>query len=57
MSEETADRTALRHVSLWLCGLCLSGAGGECHSPGCALYLNRAPDLSILDRVEEVPNE
>jgi len=39
--------TELRRVTLWLCDLCLHGAGGECHSPGCALFLNRAPDLPI----------
>lgn len=34
-------------VRLWLCELCLDGKGGECHSPGCALFLNRAPDVGI----------
>lgn len=34
-------------VWLWLCELCLDGKGGECHSPGCALFLNRAPDVGI----------
>jgi hypothetical protein len=32
-----------------LCSLCIDGAGGECHSPGCALWINRAPDLSLRD--------
>lgn len=36
-------------VTLWLCELCLTGKGGECHTPGCALWLNRAPDLSLAD--------
>lgn len=38
-------------VELTICGLCLAGAGGQCHTPGCALWLNRAPDLSLIDRV------
>lgn len=38
-------------VALWLCDLCLDGVGGECHVPGCALYLNRAPDLSLREHV------
>jgi hypothetical protein len=36
-----------RDVTLTLCELCISGAGGECHVPGCALYLNRAPDIPL----------
>ena len=42
MSEPTLHR-----VELTLCSLCLDGAGGECHVPGCALWINRAPDLSL----------
>lgn len=34
-------------VELRLCELCLLGRGGECHVPGCALWLNRAPDLAL----------
>lgn len=30
-----------------LCARCRSGAGGECHTPGCALWMNRAPDIPI----------
>jgi hypothetical protein len=37
----------VRLVRLWLCDLCLDGAGGECHTPGCSLWINRAPDLSL----------
>lgn len=37
----------LRRVMLTLCKLCLAGAGGKCHIPGCALYLNRAPDIAL----------
>jgi hypothetical protein len=34
-------------VYLRLCRRCLGGAGGECHTPGCALWMNRAPDVPI----------
>ena len=37
----------VRQVLMRVCDLCLSGAGGECHSPGCALWLNRGPDLPL----------
>lgn len=39
-------------VTLPICSLCLDGAGGECHVPGCALWMKRAPDVSIRDHVE-----
>lgn len=45
------EEVALYRVRLTLCTLCLAGAGGQCHTPGCALWINRAPDLSLLDRV------
>lgn len=34
-------------VELALCGLCMNGDGGECHSPGCALWINRGPDVPL----------
>jgi len=43
------DEPTLHRVVLWLCSMCLDGEAGECHTPGCALWLNRAPDLSIRD--------
>ncbi len=42
-----ATEPKLHKVTLWLCDLCLSGAGGEGHAPGCAFWLNRAPDLPL----------
>jgi hypothetical protein len=39
----------VRYVRLWLCDPCLDGAGDECHSPGCALWINRAPDIPLRD--------
>jgi hypothetical protein len=44
---ENPSEPAVYEISLWLCVHCIAGAGGECHSPGCALHLNRAPDLPI----------
>lgn len=38
-------------VLIRLCSLCLEGAGGECHTPGCAMWLNRAPDLPLREHV------
>lgn len=38
-------------VAMLLCDLCLMGAGGECHVPGCALYMSRAPDVPLRDRI------
>ena len=37
----------VRDVTISLCELCINGAGGECHTPGCALWMNRAPDLPV----------
>lgn len=39
-------------VSIPLCDLCLDGAGGECHVPGCALYMKPAPDVEIRSSVQ-----
>lgn len=35
-------------VTVRICPLCMAGAGGECHTPGCALWMNRAPDAPVL---------
>jgi hypothetical protein len=43
---------SLVRVTLVLCGDCLAGVGGECHTPGCALWMNRAPDVPIADKCE-----
>lgn len=40
----------LNLVCLTLCDACLDGIGGECHTPGCALWINTAPDVSIRER-------
>jgi hypothetical protein len=43
---------ALETVTVTLCSGCIDGVGGECHTPGCALWISTAPDISIRDRVE-----
>lgn len=42
---------AVHGVAFMLCDPCLDGAGGECHVPGCAMWLNRAPDLPLRDKL------
>lgn len=44
MSDTNPD---LHLVEIVLCTPCMNGEGGECHSPGCAMWLNRAPDLEL----------
>lgn len=37
----------VRRVTLLVCELCLAGDGGECHVPGCAFWMRRAPDKPL----------
>lgn len=49
----TAQWPALNRVStVYLCGDCLDGTGGECHTPGCVLWMKSAPDVPIRDLIE-----
>lgn len=41
--EGTVERFSL----VQLCQRCLAGEGGECHTPGCGLWANRAPDIPV----------
>lgn len=34
-----------------ICDLCLDGAGGECHTPGCVMWQSSAPDLPLRRRI------
>jgi hypothetical protein len=34
----------LRRVTLDICESCMEGAGGECHVPGCAFWMRKAPE-------------
>lgn len=36
---------------VYICSLCLDGAGGECHMPGCVMWINQAPDLPIRQSI------
>ena len=40
--------TRLREITLLLCDQCRQGAGGECHTPGCALWMNDAPCFPVV---------
>lgn len=46
-TKTTPTYTPLYRVTLTLCELCLDGKGGECHTPGCALWMNRSPDVPL----------
>jgi hypothetical protein len=48
LAESDVSGAYLREVTLTLCLPCLSGAGGECHTPGCDLWLHRAPDIPVF---------
>jgi len=37
----------VRWYAVYLCDLCVAGAGGECHAPGCALWIKSAPDIGL----------
>jgi len=50
-----AEEPQVRRVLVDLCDLCLSGVGGECHVPGCALWLSAGPDIGPI-RAEIVPD-
>lgn len=43
--EELID--SLSPVVLMVCEPCRKGAGGECHTPGCAFWMEAAPEFKI----------
>jgi hypothetical protein len=45
----------LKRITLTLCAECVRGTGGECHTPGCALWMSKAPDVPIIDYDEAPP--
>jgi hypothetical protein len=47
------DEIQLRRVAAWVCDLCLAGAGGECHVPGCSFWLHDAPAGRELETLRE----
>ena len=48
MTTPTEDLTL---VTVLICGLCLGGAEGECHSPGCAFFICPAPTAEQAERL------
>lgn len=56
MSEQLTE-SGLNIVTLTLCDFCLDGAGGECHVPGCALWMNRAPDVAIRWKADAITSD
>ena len=40
----SCDNSKLRRVTLDICEPCIEGAGGECHTPGCAFWMRMAPE-------------
>lgn len=56
LSRAQADES-LAPMALNVCAYCREGAGGECHTPGCAFWMNRAPDVPlrpVLSREEMI---
>ena len=47
----------LKKIEIIICEDCLTGKGGECHTPGCALFLNRCPDIPIMPELYKVIKE
>ena len=45
------EPTLNRVMGIYLCDPCLDGAGGICHTPGCAMWMKTAPDIPIRDYV------
>jgi hypothetical protein len=38
---------------IYICDACIDGKGGECHTPGCILWIKSAPDISIREQLLE----
>ncbi len=49
IEDELTDDPGCRlyRLTLLLCEYCVTGAGGQCHSPGCAMWIRSAPDVPI----------
>jgi len=45
------QKYSVNRVEFDLCDACLDAIGDECHTPGCILFLSRAPDLAIRDKI------
>ena len=42
---------SLVQVEITICTLCLAGAGGECHVPGCWFWMWDAPTPELAERI------
>lgn len=42
------DEPPVKRYAVYLCDLCVQGTGGECHSPGCSLWMKRAPGVPLI---------
>lgn len=54
-STGVSNEPALEFVTvtaLPICSACLDGEGGECHTPGCVFWINRAPDIPLRPNLE-----
>lgn len=43
------DWPEVERITLALCADCLDGKGGECHTPGCALWMCKGPAPGLRD--------
>lgn len=46
--DQEEQAVAVQSVELVVCDPCLAGAGGECHTPGCAFWMHTAPIGDVL---------
>ena len=49
MKRTKADDDQVVEATLRICYACANGEGGECHTPACSFWLNRAPDIPLMD--------
>lgn len=47
IADDDPESPALFTVTLTLCSLCLLGEGGQCHVPGCAMWMKSAADCPL----------
>jgi len=45
--DEAPGTISVHCVTLDLCSLCITGTGGQCHTPGCSLWIHAAPDVPV----------
>lgn len=44
----SAFEIPVKRYAIYLCDPCVRGEGGECHTPGCSLWMKRAPDVPLV---------